>query len=125
LKDGIKELVVKKSARLLLDIDMTSGLVVSGRFTPWRQGEQGLAEEQFKEVCDKMNSWGQKRILFVYDRGYPSKKFFEDHFDLESHFLFRLSIKFNNKIDEFVNSGLEDVIIIWRVYNRLFCKEVL
>lgn len=90
--------------------DMTSGLIVSGRLAPWKNGEQTLAKEQLVEVVQKMKDWGQQKLLFVYDRGYPSREYFQQHIDLGVDFLFRLPRRFNKRVDTFVDAGNRDII---------------
>lgn len=97
--------------------DMAAGLIVSGRLAPWREGEQTLAREQLEEVVEKMKRWGQTRLLFVYDRGYPSKVFFQQHVDLGVDFLFRLPRRFNARVDEL--SERQDRDTIEKLYPNL------
>lgn len=54
--------------------DVMSGLVVSFSLLPMGLGEEAIAEGQRKLVTEKMKSWYQDQLLFVYDRGYPSKQ---------------------------------------------------
>ena len=52
--------------------DIATKLTLSGKIAPCRISEEELAKEQLTEVVQKMRSLGQKKLLFVYDRGYPS-----------------------------------------------------
>lgn len=47
-------------------------------------------------------------MLFVYDRGYPSKRFVLSHLILKVDFVFRVPTGFNKQIDAFVASGKTD-----------------
>jgi len=58
-----------------------------------------------------MRSWGQKNLLYIYDRGYPSKKFILLHKQLEVDCVFRIPSGFNKQIDSFVASGEVDGVI--------------
>jgi len=55
-----------------------------------------------------MRSWEQDKLLFVYDRGYPSKQFILSHLLLKADFVFRIPSGFNEQIDAFVASGQSD-----------------
>ncbi|NDA63843.1 MAG: IS4 family transposase, partial [Chitinophagia bacterium] len=63
--------------------DMTTKLVLSGRIAPCSTSEEELAKEQLKEVVTIMRKYAQEKMLFVYDRGYPSEEFIQLHIDLE------------------------------------------
>ncbi len=58
-----------------------ASVVVSGRSN---------SAEQLDEVVAKMRKHGKREMLFVYDRGYPSEDFIQQHLDLAVDFLFRL-----------------------------------
>ncbi len=91
--------------------DVISGLYRRAALLPLSIGEESMAEGQLKLVVEKMQSWGQDRLLFVYDRGYPSKQFILSHFILNVDFVFRLPTGFNNTVDAFVASGETDGIL--------------
>jgi hypothetical protein len=90
--------------------DMTSGIIVAACLLPWTVGEQHIAEGQVKQVVEKFRSWEEKGLLFVYDRGYPSKEFFNLHSQLKADFLFRIPRSFNQRIDALVAEGKQDAI---------------
>jgi hypothetical protein len=74
-------------------------------------GEESMAKGQLKLVVEKMHSWGEDKLLFVYDRGYPSKDFMLSHLSLRADLLFRIPTGFNKKIDDFVASGKKDGVL--------------
>src|SRR3990167_6276156 len=82
--------------------DVMSGLTISAALLPISVGEESMAEGQLQLVAEKMRSWGQDKLLFVYDRGYPSKQFVLSHFILKVDFVFRIPAGFNKQIDAFV-----------------------
>ncbi len=88
--------------------DVVSGLIVSATLLPWNIGEQTMAENQLRWIVEKMRAWGQEKLLFIYDRGYPSKAFFRLHKRLGVDFLFRMPSGFNKQIDAFAASGLPE-----------------
>jgi len=88
--------------------DVMSGLIVSAALLPLNIGEESMAEGQLRIVTEKMRSWCEEKLLFVYDRGYPSKQFVLSHLSLNIDFVFRVPSRFNGQIDDFVASGATD-----------------
>ena len=78
-------------ARISLFVDLCTSLVCSARITPWSTGERTSAEEQLSEVVSLMRARKQPKMMFIYDRGYASTKFIEQHQNLGVDFIFRLS----------------------------------
>jgi len=91
--------------------DVISGLIVAAALVPWSVGEQTMAETQLRLVVEKMKSLGQEKLLFIYDRGYPSKAFFSLHRQLGVDFLFRMPSHFNKQIDVFAASGPSETVL--------------
>ena len=87
-------------ARISEFTDMTNKLVLSGRIVPCAVSEEELAKEQLVEVVNQMRNFGQKKLLFVYDRGYPSEEFINQHVGLGVDFIFRVPKNFNKSITE-------------------------
>lgn len=85
-------------ARISEFTDMATKLVLSGRIASCMVSEEALAEEQLTEVVHKMRTLGQEELLFVYDRGYPSEKFINQHIELGVDFIFRLPKNFNREV---------------------------
>jgi hypothetical protein len=79
---------------------MSTKLILSGRIEPCKVSEEVLAKEQLTEVVHKMKALGQDKMLFAYDRGYPSEEFVNQHIELGGDFIFRLPRNFNNEIKE-------------------------
>lgn len=91
-------------ARISEYTDMTTKLVLSGRIAPCKTSEEELAKEQLNEVVSLMRKYNQTKILFVYDRGYPSQEFIQQHLDLGVDFLFRVPRNFNCEIKKIYES---------------------
>ena len=91
--------------------DVMSGLIVSAALLPISVGEESMAEGQLQLVAEKMRGWNQNKLLFVYDRGYPSKQFILSHLILKVDFVFRIPTGFNKQIDAFVASGETDGLL--------------
>jgi len=85
--------------------DVISGLTVAAALVPWSIGEQTIAATQLRLIVEKMRAWGQEKLLFIYDRGYPSKAFLLLHQQLGVDFIFRMPRGFNKQIDAFAASG--------------------
>jgi hypothetical protein len=85
-------------ARISEYTDMTTKLILSGRIAPCKISEDELAREQLDEVVLTMRKYGQEKMLFVYDRGYPSEEFIQQHLNLGVDFLFRVPKNFNRAV---------------------------
>ncbi len=96
-EEGVKYPVM---ARISEFIDMSTKLCLSGCISPYKISEDEMAAKQLTEVVEKMRRLGQLKMLYVYDRGYPSEKFIEQHIQLKVDFVFRLPKDFNNAITE-------------------------
>lgn len=95
-------------ARVSLFVDLCTSMILSGRLASWGVGEQALAEEQLPEVTHHLRKLGHKKMLYVYDRGYPSLKYIEQHNELNVDFVFRLQKGMYKKLWMRVESGETD-----------------
>jgi hypothetical protein len=80
--------------------DITTKLIISGRMAPYAVSEEVLAAEQLEEIVPCLKRLGQEKPLFIYDRGYPSEAFIDQHIRLGADFLFRLPKNFNKAVME-------------------------
>jgi len=87
-------------ARISEFTDIATKLVLSGWLGPYKTSEEEIASKQLGEVVEKMRNLKQKRLIFVYDRGYPSERFIDQHIELGVGFLFRLPKDFNKATTE-------------------------
>jgi hypothetical protein len=99
-------------ARISEFTDMTMKLTLSGRIAPYQTSEEVLAQEQLEEVTTKMKSLGQNKLIFVYDRGYPSDSFINKHVALGVDFVFRLPKNFNRCIKEIHKEGAPENLLV-------------
>ena len=113
-RGGVREGVAESPpmARISEYTDMTTKLVLNGRIAPYKISEDELAKEQLSEVVEAMRKYGQKKMLFVYDRGYPSQAFIQQHLDLGVEFLFRLPKNFNKAVKEIYASKEPESFIL-------------
>ncbi|CAH2559787.1 IS4 family transposase [Cardinium endosymbiont of Oedothorax gibbosus] len=95
-------------ARGSLFVDLCTSLIISARFAPWHVGEQTMAEEQLPEVINQLRSLEQEKLLFIYDRGYISIKFIEQHNACQTDFIFRVQEKNYTNLWKMVSSGKSD-----------------
>lgn len=95
-------------ARVSLFVDLCTSMICSARLAAWNIGEQTLAQEQLPEVVNQMRLLNQERLLFIYDRGYPSLKFIQHHKELKVDFIFRVQEKAYVKLWERVSTGETD-----------------
>lgn len=105
-EDGKKPIL----GRVSLFVDLCTSLILSARLASWNVGEQTLAEAQLPEVVNKLRSIGQEQFLFVYDRGYPSYRFIQQHNELNVDYIFRLQKGTYKTLWEKVESGETDFI---------------
>jgi len=89
-------------ARIFQYTELLSGLVVSGEISPYKVSENSMAHSHLESLTKEMVSLGQEKQIYIYDRGFPSHEFAFRHIQLDVDFVFRLPIKFNPTIDEFV-----------------------
>jgi hypothetical protein len=68
-------------------------------------------EEQLPEVVAQMRSLNQDGLLFIYDRGYSSLKFIQQHHKLKVDFIFRLQKRNYSKLWKRILSGELDFVL--------------
>lgn len=95
-------------ARISLFVDLCTSVILSARIKGWNVGEQSMAEEQLPEVVEKLRALKQEKFLFIYDRGYPSLKFIEQHNALSVDFIFRLQRGMYKALWKRVDAGESD-----------------
>lgn len=106
-------------ARISEFTDITTKLVLSGRIAPCNTSEEELAKEQLIEVVQKMRNFGQKNLLFVYDRGYPSEQFINQHIELGVDFIFRVPRNFNKSISDIYRGKEQENFLVTEAWPLL------
>lgn len=106
-------------ARISEFTDIATKLVLSGKIASCNTSEDELAREQLPEVVQKMRSFGQKHLLFVYDRGYPSEDFINQHVELGVDFIFRVPKNFNKSISEIYRGKEQENFLITEAWPLL------
>lgn len=112
-------------ARISEFSDMTTKLVLSGQIDSYKTSEDEMAAKQLPEVVKKMRALGQSNQLFVYDRGYPSEQFIDQHIQLNVGFLFRLPKDFNKAVTEISNWADSEGFIMREGWPTLRLVKVL
>lgn len=95
-------------ARVSEVVELTTGIIINANLAPMSFGERQLAETQIEEVAAFFQKLSQPKQLFVFDRGYVSKKLMKRILELQSDFIFRIPRKFNPEIDKLVDQGILD-----------------
>jgi hypothetical protein len=85
-------------ARISLFVDLCTSFICSAR----------IASEQLPEVVTTMKELNHKKLLFIYDRGYPSLAFMKQHEELQADFIFRLQRGMYSELWQRVESGETD-----------------
>jgi hypothetical protein len=97
-------------ARISEVVELTTGIVVDAELTPPEFGENTLADEQIKKVCDLLDEAGQEKRVFVFDRGYPSKALIKTLLGANAEFVFRLPKDFNKSTTQALKRVENDII---------------
>jgi len=97
-------------ARISEVVELTTGVIVDAELAPPEIGENPLADEQIRRVCNLFDEVGQKNKLFVFDRGYPSMALIKTLLSANADFIFRLPRDFNNTVIKALEKGDDDVL---------------
>lgn len=92
-------------ARISLFVDLCTFFICNARIERWDISEQKIAAQQLEEVVTTMKELDHEKLLFIYDRGYSSLAFMNQHRDLGVDFIFRLQSNFYKEIWEKVHAG--------------------
>ena len=98
-------------ARISEVVDLTTSIVVSAAIGPMCEGERMLAKNQIESVVSLFNNLRQKKLLFVFDRGYVSKEWIKMHELLGADFICRVPRNFNKLIDTMIENGEWDCLV--------------
>lgn len=94
-------------ARVFQYVELTSDLVVKADLKPYSTSEESMAKRALPELVEQFRSYGQERQIYVYDRGFPSHAFTQEHVNLNVDFLFRVQRTYSRKILSIVEEGEE------------------
>jgi hypothetical protein len=95
-------------ARMSLCIDLCTSIIVNAKLDSLATGEREMAESQIEEITELFKKLGQEKIVYIYDRGYPSTDFMETHKKLDVDFVMRMQRGGYKKIWERVDAGEKD-----------------
>jgi Transposase DDE domain len=98
-------------ARVMQYTELTSDVIVSAELMPYSHSEKAMGRKMLPELVRKMRSYGEEKQIYIYDRGFPSHAFAQQHVNLGVKFLFRLQKRYCPKITERVHNRIEDSYI--------------
>lgn len=98
-------------ARVSEVVELTTGIVVDADIAPGTFAERTIAEPQIRTVTELFHSFNQDKILYVFDRGYVSRKMIRQLLEMNVDFLFRVPRNFSKLLDTAVSSGECDTLI--------------
>ncbi len=98
-------------ARISEVVELTTGIVVNADIAPGKIAERPLAEAQINDVTAFFRDLNQNKLLYVFDRGYVSRRFIRILLDLGVDFMFRVPRKFNNQVDALAAEGECDTLV--------------
>jgi hypothetical protein len=91
--------------------DVINGIVLDGIIAPYCTAERDLAIEHFEKLIARWSPEDLKRILVIFDRGYPSAALIIYLLKHGIKFLMRCNTKFMKEIGNEVAKGKKDGII--------------
>lgn len=94
-------------ARIMQYVELTSDIVVAADLRPYKTSEEEMAKQMLPQLVEKMRSYGHKKQIYVYDRGFPSHAFGQRHINLGVDFLYRVQKSYNPQIQEYVSKNEE------------------
>lgn len=98
-------------ARASFLYDVTNGITLDGIIAPYCTSERSMAIEHFEKLMVHWTAEDLKRILVIFDRGYPSTALIVYLLKHGVNFLMRCNTKFIKEIDDAVAKGKKDTVI--------------
>tara|TARA_R110000868_G_scaffold407592_1_gene689180 strand:+ start:301 stop:1476 length:1176 start_codon:yes stop_codon:yes gene_type:complete len=90
-------------ARCSVIYDVLNNYVLDGSLEPLERGERDLALEHLAHCKEK--------DLILYDRGYPSYDFINEHLERGLDYLIRVKVSFSNLIKDFEKSNKKSIVV--------------
>lgn len=98
-------------ARASFLYDVTNGITIDGIIAPYCTAERDLAIEHFEKLILRWSAEDLKRVLVIFDRGYPSAALIIYLLKNGINFLMRCNSKFMKEVDDAVKNGEKDTLI--------------
>ena len=92
-------------------LDLSTSMILSAVLESSKAGERAMALSQLPNVTSKMRELGNKKLLYIYDRGYVSMSFIKDHIELGVDYIVRICSKQYKGVWSKVNRGEKDFVI--------------
>ena len=84
------------SARASIALDVINDRIVDASLSPLSVDERTLAKEHVEKICKIISA---KKIVFVFDRGYPSAELISYLMSNNTNFIMRVKRKFSESVD--------------------------
>ena len=95
------------NARVFQYIDLMEDTILTSSIMPYSCSENEMAKAELDGLVNNMRSLGQQKQLYVYDRGFPSHHFVQQHLDNEVDFLFRCPRNFLSETKPYTDKKLD------------------
>lgn len=112
-------------ARVFEYVEITTDVIVSAAIAPSKISESYLAKEKLPELTKQMKALGQNRQLYIYDRGFRSYQFMQQHRELGVDFLIRMSKCFSPQLNQLAKEGALDELVTLKKDNVIHEARVI
>lgn len=102
------------NARIFQYIDLMEDTIVATQIMPYSYSEDKMAKQELGPLVKNLRSLGQEKQLYVYDRGFPSHHFVQQHIDNQVDFLFRCPENFLPQVKQYISNKEEadfDIVV--------------
>jgi hypothetical protein len=87
------------TARASLLYDIENDIIADAKIEPLTVDERSLAKDNLEALAELGPGFGRRKVIVVFDRGYPSKDFIKYLQDKEITYVMRIQKGFNARID--------------------------
>jgi hypothetical protein len=87
------------TARVSLLYDIENDIIADAKLEPLTVDERNLAKGNLEALAELKQGFGKRKVIVVFDRGYPSKDFIKYLQDKEIKYVMRVQKGFNARID--------------------------
>jgi hypothetical protein len=91
--------------------DVINGISIDAIIAPYKSAERDLAIEHLEKLKKNWSAANLKRLLIIFDRGYPSAALIVYLLKNNINFLMRCNRKFMKEVDDVVAKGKKDVFV--------------
>ena len=87
------------TARASLLYDIENDIIADAKIEPLTVDERSLAKDNLETLAELGQRFGKRKVIVIFDRGYPSKDFIKYLQDKEIRYVMRVQKGFNARID--------------------------